>query len=144
MDKELEQQAIATFVQQPEVYAEFLNNNGQDGSQIPVDEIKQNPDTYIDAFQKDKKFHDTVIGLFQAIVKSQNNGSVFKNGGKFDYLKKLQHGGDIVDPTYRTVINALGDTLRTKIYKYRTDEMQTYPNGNVRYTTRDNAGDNYS
>lgn len=144
MDKELEQQAITTFVQQPEVYAEFLNNNGQDGSQIPVDEIKQNPNTYVDAFQKDKKFHDTVVGLFQAIVKSQNKGSMFKNGGKFDYLKKLQYGGDIVDPTYRTVINAPGDTLRTKFYKYRTDEMQTYPNGNVRYTTRDNSGDNYS
>lgn len=144
MDKELEQQAIATFVQQPEVYAEFLNNNGQDGSQIPVEEIKKDPDTYVQAFQKDKKFHDTVVGLFQAIVKSQQKSSMFREGGKFDYLKKFQAGGSIGDPTYRTVINAPGDTLRTKFYKYRTDEMQTYPNGNVRYTSRDNSQDRFS
>lgn len=144
MDKELEKQAIITFVQQPEVYAEFLNNNGQDGSQIPVEKIKKDPDTYVQAFQKDKEFHDTVVGLFQAIIKNQQNTSMFREGGKFDYLMKLQAGGSIVDPTYRTVINAPGDTLRTKFYKYRTDEMQTYPNGNVRYTTRDNAGDNHS
>lgn len=95
MDKELEQQAIATFVQQPEVYAEFLNNNGQDGSQIPVEEIKKDPDTYVQAFQKDKKFHDTIVGLFQEIVKSQQKSSMFREGGKFDYLKKLQEGGSL-------------------------------------------------
>ena len=88
----------------------------------------------------DKKALTSIVKRFQ----QKSQASMFKNGGKFDYLKKLQYGGDIVDPTYRTVINAPGDTLRTKIYKYRTDEMQTYPNGNVRYTTRDNSGDNYS
>ena len=95
MDKELEQQAISTFIQQPEIYAEFLTNNGQDGSQIPVDDIKKDPDTYITAFQKDKKFHDTIVELFQAIVKSQKETSMFREGGKFDYLNKLQDGGQL-------------------------------------------------
>lgn len=149
MDKELERQAIRTFATVPEIYQQAFREVGADFPDELVGKIKKDPNQAVSILESDKNLKSAVINIYKqnkdAILQYiQQNSSMFREGGKFDYLKKFQTGGSIVDPTYRTVINAPGDTLRTKFYKYRTDEMQTYPNGNVRYTTRDNAGDNYS
>jgi hypothetical protein len=149
MDKELEQQAIQTFATVPEIYQQAFREAGADFPDELVGEIKKDPNQAISLLESNKNLKSAVVNIYKqnkdAILQyMQQNTSMFREGGKFDYLKKFQAGGSIVDPTYRTVINAPGDTLRTKFYKYRTDEMQTYPNGNVRYTTRDNAGDDHS
>ena len=92
--------------------------------------------------------------------KDNTSRSMFAEGGKLHYLLcKHARGGHIADcgckedggeinkaekgykvknGSYEASVNAPGDTTRTKQYKYRTEVMQTYPDGTVRYSTTDN------
>lgn len=87
-----------------------------------------------------------VSTMFQAFQKSQKTGMFAKGGKLGQLLNKYQKGGRLSEPIkgdwndYHTIISAPGDTLRFKQYFSGPHEMQTYPNGNVRYTQTDRSG----
>ena len=90
--------------------------------------------------------NQVVSVMFQAFQESQKTG-MFSKGGKLEQLlNKYQKGGRVSEPIksnwndYHTIIYAPGDTLRFKQYFSGPHEMQTYPNGNVRYTQSDRSG----
>ena len=84
--------------------------------------------------------------MFQAFQESQKTGMFAKGGKLGQLLNKYQKGGRVSEPIkndwndYHTIISAPGDTLRFKQYFSGPHEMQTYPNGNVRYTQSDRSG----
>ena len=98
MDKELEQ-AIQTFGMVPEFYQQAFQEAGANFPDELVSAIKADPNKAGELVTSDKGLRQAVLSIFksnkEAIAKyiQQQSGSVFKNGGKFDYLKKLQGGG---------------------------------------------------
>lgn len=109
MEKELEQ-AIQTFGMVPEFYQQAFKQVGADFPDELVSAIKADPNKAGELVTSDKNLQQAVLSIFKsnknAIMKyiQQQSGSMFKEGGKFDYLKKLQYGGAIVskDPATRT------------------------------------------
>lgn len=100
MDKELEQQAIETFAAVPEIYQQAFRDAGADFPDELVAEIKKDPNQAINLVNSDKNLKSAVINVFKsnkdAILKyMQQATSMFKQGGKFDYLNKLQQGGQL-------------------------------------------------
>ena len=87
-----------------------------------------------------------VSTMFKAFQESQKTGMFAKGGKLGQLLNKYQNGGRVSEPIkgnwndYHTIISAPGDTLRFKQYFSGPHEMQTYPNGNVRYTQSDRSG----
>lgn len=154
-----EEMAVQTFSIVPEAYQQVFIENGADFPDDLVNAIKEDPQKAAKILEGDKQLKRAVVQIFksnkevilQAVQQAQNPVSVEKNGG---VLLKMQPGGKNdykinyhsvnEDTKYETQVKAPGDTLRIKAYPYSTVEMQTYPNGNVRYTkiTRSSI-DNY-
>ena len=100
MNNELEQQAIETFATVPEIYQQAFRDAGADFPDELVAEIKKDPNQAINLVNSDKNLKSAVINVFKsnkdAILKyMQQATSMFKEGGKFDYLNKLQQGGQL-------------------------------------------------
>ena len=98
MDKELEQQAIQTFATVPEIYQQAFREAGADFPDELVGEIKKDPNQAVSLLESNKNLKSAVINIYKqnkdAILQyMQQNTSMFREGGKFDYLKKLQEGG---------------------------------------------------
>ena len=98
MDNELEQQAIETFATVPEIYQQAFKEAGADFPDELVSAIKSDPNKAVELVTTNKDLKQAVIGIFQqnkeAIMQyMQKQTSMFKEGGKFDYLQKLQNGG---------------------------------------------------
>ena len=115
MEKELEQEAVQTFAAAPEIYQQAFKNAGADFPDELVTEIKKDPNQAVDLLNSDKNLKQAVINIYKsnkdAIVKYiQQAKSMFKDGGKFDYLKKLQHGGN-------TTQNGQDSIVENKNYK---------------------------
>ena len=90
--------------------------------------------------------NQVVSVMFQTFQESQKTGMFAKGGKLSQLLNKYQKGGRVSESIknnwndYHTIISAPGDTLRFKQYFSGPHEMQTYPNGNVRYTQSDRSG----
>lgn len=100
MDNELEQQAIQTFAAVPEIYQQAFKEAGADFPDELVSAIKSDPNKAVELVNTNKNLKQAVIGIFQqnkdAIMQyMQKQTSMFKEGGKFDYLDKLQKGGNL-------------------------------------------------
>lgn len=100
MDNELEQQAIQTFAAVPEIYQQAFKEAGADFPDELVSAIKSDPNKAVELVNINKDLKQAVIGIFQqnkdAIMQyMQKQTSMFKEGGKFDYLQKLQPGGKL-------------------------------------------------
>lgn len=100
MNNELEQQAIETFAAVPEIYQQAFRDAGADFPDELVAEIKKDPNQAVNLVNSDKNLKSAVINVFKsnkdAILKyMQQATSMFKHGGKFDYLSKLQQGGQL-------------------------------------------------
>ena len=100
MEKELEQEAVQTFATAPEIYQQAFKNAGADFPDELVTEIKKDPNQAVNLLNSDKNLKNAVINIYKsnkdAIVKYiQQAKSMFKKGGKFDYLEKLQQGGSL-------------------------------------------------
>lgn len=100
MDKELEQQAIQTFATVPEIYQQAFREAGADFPDELVGEIKKDPNQAISLLESNKDLKSAVVNIYKqnkdAILQyMQQNTSMFREGGKFDYLNKLQKGGQI-------------------------------------------------
>ena len=98
MDKELEQQAIQTFATVPEIYQQAFREAGADFPDELVGEIKKDPNQAVSILESNKNLKSAVINIYKqnkdAILQyMQQNTSMFREGGKFDYLKKLREGG---------------------------------------------------
>lgn len=96
----------------------------------------QDPETVVNILNQLSESEEgtqLVKSLFEVF---QSQTGLFKEGGKLYYgLKKMQQGGPIDKHQFYKIINAPGDTLMVKPYKWRTEERQTYPDGSIRYTT---------
>lgn len=135
--------AVQTFSVVPEAYQQVFIENGADFPDELVSAIKQDPEQAAQLLKNDKQLKSAVVQVFksnkesilQAAQQAQNPPSM-KNGGKILGIMKFQLGGkySVKNGDYSASVSAPGDTLRTKVYPYTTREMQTYPNGNVRYT----------
>lgn len=100
MNNELEQQAIETFAAVPEIYQQAFRDAGADFPDKLVEEIKKDPNQAVNLVNSDKNLKSAVISIFksnkEAILNAvQQMSSMFKDGGKFDYLNKLQQGGQL-------------------------------------------------
>lgn len=105
MDNELEAQAIQTFAAVPEIYQQAFKEAGADFPDELVTAIKSDPNKAVELLNTNKDLKQAVISVFQqnkdAIMQyMQQQSSMFKNGGKFDYLRKLQQGGSLEQPKY--------------------------------------------
>lgn len=135
--------AVQTFSIVPEAYQQVFIKNGADFPDELVSAIKQDPKQAAQILENDKQLKSAVVQVFksnkesilQAAQQAQNPSSM-KIGGKILGVMKFQLGGkySVKNGDYSASVSAPGDTLRTKVYPYTTREMQTYPNGNVRYT----------
>lgn len=105
MDKELIQNAVTTFSIVPEVYEQAIEQMGGKFPEGLVDAIKADPkeaENFVMS-DKDQKILGAIVSIYQqnkdyidkAASDAVNGASMFRNGGKFDYLKKLQPGGSI-------------------------------------------------
>ena len=101
MDQEL-QQAIQTFGMVPEFYQKAFKEAGADFPDELVNAIKADPNKAGEMVTKDKNLQQAVLTIFKSnkdnIMKyiQQQSSSMFKEGGKLDYLrKKLQSGGQL-------------------------------------------------
>ena len=98
MDKELEQ-AVQTFGMVPEFYQKAFQDAGAEFPDELVKAIKADPNKAEELVSSDKGLMKAVLTIFKsnkdAIAKyiQEQSGSMFKRGGKFDYLMKLQVGG---------------------------------------------------
>lgn len=143
-----QQQTMAAFIQ-------WLPQNIQkfEGS-LPKEIIEpiaaaQSPEEVVNVLNQlsqSQEGNQVVSVMFQTFQESQKTG-MFAEGGKLgQLLNKYQKGGRVSEPIkndwndYHTIISAPGDTLRFKQYFSGPHEMQTYPNGNVRYTQSDRSG----
>ena len=143
-----QQQMMAAFVQWlPQNIKQF------EGS-LPKEIIEpiataQSPEEVVNVLNQlsqSQEGNQIVSTMFQAFQKSQKTG-MFAKGGKLEQLlDKYQNGGKTSESIkgnwndYHTIISAPGDTLRFKQYFSGPHEMQTYPNGNVRYTKTNRSG----
>lgn len=133
--------AVQTFSIVPEAYQQVFVENGVNFPDELVAAIKKDPTQASQLLENDKQLKNEVVQIFKAnkdaILKAaQNNTPSMKNGGKILGVMKFQLGGkySVKNGDYSASVQAPGDTLRTKVYPYTTREMQTYPNGNTRYT----------
>lgn len=136
--------AVQTFSIVPEAYQQVFIENGADFPDELVTAIKEDPEKASEILNGDKQLKNAVVNVFksnkesilQAAQQAQNPVSMNKNGGKLFGVIKFQIGGkySVKNGDYSASVQAPGDTLRTKVYPYTTREMQTYPNGNTRYT----------
>lgn len=100
MDQEL-QQAIQTFGMVPEFYQQAFKEAGADFPDELVKAIKADPNKAGELVTSDKSLQQAVLTIFKsnkdAIAQyiQQQNTSMFKAGGKLDYLVKLQNGGQL-------------------------------------------------
>lgn len=100
MDKELEQ-AVQTFGMVPEFYQKAFQDAGAEFPDELVEAIKADPNKAGELVSSDEGLMKAVLTIFKsnkdAIAKyiQEQSGSVFKKGGKFDYLMKLQTGGSL-------------------------------------------------
>ena len=106
MDKELEQQAIQTFATVPEIYQQAFREAGADFPDELVGEIKKDPNQAISLLESNKNLKSAVVNIYKqnkdAILQyMQQNTSMFREGGKFDYLKKLQGGGTSPEASFK-------------------------------------------
>lgn len=106
MDKELEQQAIQTFATVPEIYQQAFREAGADFPDELVGEIKKDPNQAVSILESNKNLKSAVINIYKqnkdAILQyMQQNISMFREGGKFDYLKKLQGGGTSPEASFK-------------------------------------------
>ena len=98
MDQEL-QQAIQTFGMVPEFYQQAFKEAGADFPDELVKAIKADPNKAGELVTSDKSLQQAVLTIFKsnkdAITQyiQQQNTSMFKAGGKLDYLLKLSQGG---------------------------------------------------
>lgn len=139
----IEEMAVQTFSVVPEAYQQVFIENGADFPDELVSAIKQDPEQAAQLLENDKQLKSAVVQVFksnkesilQAAQQAQNPSSM-KEGGKILGVIKFQLGGkySVKNGSFSAETKAPGDTLRTKVYPYSTVEMQTYPNGNVRYT----------
>ena len=102
MDNELEQQAVQTFAAVPEIYQQAFRDAGADFPDELVSAIKQDPNKAVELINSDKNLKNAIINIFKsnkdAILQAvQQTASMYKDGGKFDYLRKLQQGGELKD-----------------------------------------------
>lgn len=150
-------QLVDVFLQRPDLFAlaseQTIGEDGPINNEI-VDRVTHMTDEQKiqlkDNIKSDKQFCNILVQLFPAVQELANSEpQTMKNGGKTEYLKTLKGATGVTIPKkqdfdesrYNVVINAPGDTLYTKPYKYRTEYRQTYPNGAVRYDTL--SGSNY-
>lgn len=131
--------------------------------------VNQTPEYVAKQMQQIMQTQDGETMLTEAIQEYSNNpesgltklkqlfpgegAQMAKLGGKIkDFICKHAKGGYVagcgckedggkVNNNYSAVVNAPGDTTRTKQYNYRQEIMQTYPDGSVRYTTRTTGGE---
>ena len=100
----------------------------------------------LNKFSQQQEGGQVIPQMFKAFQESQKAGMFAKGGKLGQLLNKYQKGGRVSEPIkndwndYHTIISAPGDTLRFKQYFSVPHEMQTYPNGNVRYTQSDRSG----
>ena len=143
-----QQQTMAAFIQ-------WLPQNIQqfEGS-LPKEIIEpiataQSPEEVVNILNQlsqSQEGNQVVSVMFQTFQESQKTGMFAKGGKLSQLLNKYQKGGRVSEPIknnwndYHTIISAPGDTLRFKQYFSGPHEMQTYPNGNVRYTQSDRSG----
>ena len=143
-----QQQTMAAFIQ-------WLPQNIQkfEGS-LPKEIIEpiaaaQSPEEVVNVLNQlsqSQEGNQVVSVMFQTFQESQKTGMFAKGGKLGQLLNKYQKGGRVSEPIkndwndYHTIISAPGDTLRFKQYFSGPHEMQTYPNGNVRYTQSDRSG----
>ena len=137
----IEEMAVQTFSIVPEAYQQVFVKNGVNFPDELVAAIKKDPTQASQLLENDKQLKNEVVQIFKAnkdaILKAaQSTTPSMKNGGKILGVMKFQLGGkySVKNGDYSASVSAPGDTLRTKVYPYTTREMQTYPNGNVRYT----------
>ena len=100
----------------------------------------------LDECSKEQGGDEIISHMVKVFQESQKTGMFAKGGKLSQLLNKYQKGGRVSEPIksdwndYHTIISAPGDTLRFKQYFSGPHEMQTYPNGNVRYTQSDRSG----
>lgn len=137
-----QQQTMAAFVQWlPQNIKQF------EGS-LPKEIIEpiaraQSPEEVVNVLNQlsqSQEGNQIVSTMFKAFQESQKTGMFAKGGKLGQLLNKYQNGGKGDWNNYHTIISAPGDTLRFKQYFSGPHEMQTYPNGNVRYTQTNRSG----
>ena len=100
----------------------------------------------LDKLSKEQGGNEIIPHMVEVFQESQKTGMFAKGGKLGQLLNKYQKGGRVSEPIkgnwndYHTIISAPGDTLRFKQYFSGPHEMQTYPNGNVRYTQTNRSG----
>lgn len=155
MDQELIQAAVSTFCAVPEIYQQAFQQMGANFPDELVQAVKTKPEEAVQMVQQNKDLLEGIVAVYQqygdqinqAAQAAQQQTGMFAKGGKLgQLLNKYQSGGKTSEPIkgkwndYHTIISAPGDTLRFKQYFSGPHEMQTYPNGNVRYTQTDRSG----
>lgn len=119
-----------------EYYREYVQDKNYKGAQkkgIPIDVqyTSQPSDSLKNVFNKNfGNWGSSVNGEWQ----NDGDPNVVENYQA--RLKSMQFGGkyQVKNGTFQASVTAPGDTLRQKVYPYSTVEMQTYPDGKVRYT----------
>lgn len=152
MEQELIQAAVSTFCTVPEVYQKIFQQMNVNFPDELVQAITEKPEEAVQMVKQNKELLNNIVTIYQQYgdqinkVVQQKTGMFAKGGKLGQLLNKYQKGGRVSEPIkgnwndYHTIISAPGDTLRFKQYFSGPHEMQTYPNGNVRYTQTDRSG----
>lgn len=98
MDEQLIQAAAQSFCKVPEVYQQIFKQAGQDFPDELVQQIKQQPEQAMQMLEQNQDLLKNVVTIYSQyqdqINQAMQQNSMFKEGGKFDYLvKKMQNGG---------------------------------------------------
>jgi len=98
MDEQLIQAAAQSFCKVPEVYQQIFKQAGQDFPDELVQQIKQQPEQAMQMLEQNQDLLKNVVTIYSQyqdqITQAMQQNSMFKEGGKFDYLiKKMQSGG---------------------------------------------------
>lgn len=133
MDKELEQQAIQTFATVPEIYQQAFREAGADFPDELVGKIKKDPNQAVSILESDKNLKSAVINIYKqnkdAILQyMQQNSSMFREGGKFDYLMRLQAGGVLIN---KNSINKTKILNQRNLKDLAQEQIDAFPIKNV-------------
>lgn len=98
MDEQLIQLAAQSFCKVPEIYQQIFKQEGQDFPDELVQQIKQQPEQAMQMLEQNQDLLKNVVTIYSQyqdqINQVMQQNSLFKEGGKFDYLvKKMQVGG---------------------------------------------------
>ena len=98
MNEELVQNAVKTFCIVPEAYQKVYQQMGANFPDELVDAVKKNPDGAIKMLESDENLLTRIVEIYSKYRDQiDKQASMFKNGGKLNYLlNKFQEGGPFI------------------------------------------------